>query len=169
MTSRWVPLATEPWRRAFIRRPCSPSRSFLSRAFPYEGEGPLHRYGLVVMDDFEERFLAPLDYWREDDYARQWIDGADRIASGAQSSCLVTKMHDLTSQDWLRWWALYRLDGDVVAVHERLHLPESGHVDPDYPYSAVGEYDPGSGDDLPVSEWRVSVQDFATFASDSRS
>jgi CdiI N-terminal domain len=134
-------------------------------AFPYEGSGPLHRYGIVVMDSFEERFLAPLEDWREHDYERQWVEGAARIAGGSQSSCLVTKMHEPGDKDWLRWWALYRLEGDVVAVQEHMHLPEWGLVDPKDPYSAIGEYD--NEEDDPVSEWRLTVEDFRQFASGS--
>jgi CdiI N-terminal domain len=41
-----------------------------------------------------ERFAAPLYYWDESDYEEQWRQGVERLVGGADTSCLVTWMHD---------------------------------------------------------------------------
>src|SRR3712207_6960420 len=78
----------------------------------------------------------------------------------AETSCLVTKMHAVNDQDWLRWWALYRVQGDVVAVHEQIHLPEWGPVDPADPYSAICEYEDRKSTRLNSSHANISYAVF---------
>jgi hypothetical protein len=108
--------------------------------YPLDGTGPLRRDALIVMDDFTEVFAAPIDFWNETDYERQWQEGAQRLVDGATQSCLLTRVEDPTQDPILRWWALYRRPGDSVTVREHLWLPEFGSVDLADPYSAVGEY-----------------------------
>jgi CdiI N-terminal domain len=131
-------------------------------AYAFEGSGSLTRDALIVIDEFEETFDVPLDFWSEGDYERQWLEGAERIVRGERTSCLVSWMQDPDFSPILRWWSLYRRNGPNVIVREQLCLPEFGRVDPKNPYVAVQPY----GEDALVSEWMLTVDDLSVFASD---
>jgi hypothetical protein len=132
-------------------------------AYAFEGSGSLTRDALIVIDDFEETFDVPLDFWNEGDYERQWLEGAERIVRGEPTSCLVSRMHDPDFSPILRWWSLYRRGGDAVVVREQLWLPEFGSVDPAAPCASVRPYEP----DPEVSEWSLVVEDFVIFLEGS--
>jgi CdiI N-terminal domain len=121
-----------------------------------------HRFVLTVIDDHEERLAAPLHVWTEADYEAQWREGAERLLSGAESSCLVRVMEDPTSEDQtVRFWALYRTDGEAVVVHDIAHwAPSQGPLDPGLIYKAVPRFTTNH-EGLPPLEWRIGIGDLA--------
>jgi CdiI N-terminal domain len=133
-------------------------------AFNWEGHGALHRWGFTILGRDAERFAAPLYFWDESAYERQWRDGVERLVGGADTSCLVTVMHDPMDDQTAQWWELYRL-GDTVAVHERLSVPDFGPLDPEAIYDEVGPYRPENDEGHTVSEWRLPLGDFADYAA----
>ena len=118
-------------------------------------DGDHYRYARIVLGEFEEEFRAELAEWVEEDYERQWREGAQRIVDGLTPSCLVTGLHNP------QWYALYLVDGEV-AVQEHILLGEEftspvyEHV---FPYEAPAEED----GDRRSSEWRVSVGSLRQF------
>lgn len=128
---------------------------------PASGDFSPHRWVHTVLAEAEERWEAPLHYWRESDYEAQWRDGAERIVSGAEVSCLVTISNEPNDAQILQWWELYRL-GDEVAVHEALWIAsELGPLDPAAAYDALdNKYGATTDDGTSVSEWRLPVNDF---------
>ena len=132
-------------------------------AYPYDGDGGLHRDGVIVMGDFTERFAVPLDFWAELDYERQWQEGAQRLVGGAPSSLLLTRVEDPTERDTIyRYWALYRRTGEAVTVREHLWVSKDhGRFDPLSPYASIEPYPFGPAER--VSEWDLTLDDFRTF------
>jgi hypothetical protein len=131
--------------------------------FNWEGHGALHRWGFTILGRHAERFAAPLYYWDESDYQEQWRQGVERLVGGADTSCLVTRMHDPADDQLAQWWELYRL-GDTVAVHARLWVPDFGPLDPGTIYDMVGPYRRGDEEGgQKVSEWRLPLGAFADY------
>jgi hypothetical protein len=132
-------------------------------AFNWEGHGALHRWGFTILGRHAERFAAPLYYWDESNYEKQCRQGVERLLGGADTSCLVTWMHDPVDDQLAQWWELYRL-GDTVAVHERLWVPDLGPLDPGTIYDTVEPYRRGDEEGgQKVSEWRLPLGAFADF------
>lgn len=116
-----------------------------------------HRYGQLRIGDHVETFLAPMSYWGELEYRRQWRTGLQRLSNGAASTCLVTSITDPKQSNFVRWWALYR-DGDMVILQEHIHfLDESPFFDAQNPYASVTPHVRTSDDGSTISEWSVKA------------
>jgi hypothetical protein len=126
------------------------------------GERVSSSLGLTILGRHAERFAAPLLFWNENAYEKQWKHGVERLLSGADSSCLVTWMYDSMDDQLAQWWELYRL-GDTVAVHERLWVPDFGPFDPEVIYETVPPYRRETDDDHQISEWRLPLASFAEY------
>jgi CdiI N-terminal domain len=113
---------------------------------------------MTVLGDHRDRSEAPLEFWREPDYEAQWREGVERIADGAEASCLVTVMNEPGAGRRAQFSALYRFD-EEVAVHEILWLPDRGSLDPEAIYESVPRYcadfETETAEQMPVSEWRL--------------
>ena len=131
-------------------------------ALNWEGSGPLHRWGFTILGRHAERFAAPLHFWGESAYEDQWRRGVERLVGGADTSCLVTWMHDPLDDQLAQWWELYRR-GDTVAVHERLWVPGHGPLDPEAIYETVPPYQHQTDEGHRISEWRLPLADFADY------
>ena len=135
-------------------------------AFAWEGYGDLHRWGFTILGDDAERFAAPLGYWDEDAYKAQWKQGVQRLVDGAETSCLITRMEEPGDGQVAQFWELYRLDDEIVAVHDRLWVPDFGGLQPGAVYEAVEPYRRESEDGVLLSEWRLPLSDFADYLAD---
>jgi CdiI N-terminal domain len=130
---------------------------FLPNAEARITTGLRYRDARIIMGDFEECFPVVLELWSEGDYERQWREGARRIISGAEKSCLVTTIASVETQEATEYWALY-LRGNAVVVQQFLSPP--GEVDPSDVYADVLDYDDAHG----PSEWRISCKELAAYA-----
>jgi hypothetical protein len=137
--------------------------AFLSTEPLYVGEeGWRGRWGLSVLGDFEERFVAPIEWWQPADYERQWILGARRLLAGAPSTAFTVEAGRL-------WWIAWRA-GAGVAIHQQLLLGEQ--MEPawmatadEIPYELVSERVTHTEDGDEISKWRVTfaeIHDFVT-------
>jgi hypothetical protein len=119
--------------------------------------GLRYRDARIIMGDFEECFPVVLELWSEGDYERQWREGARRIISGAEKSCLITAIATVETEEATAYWALYLRDGAVVVRH---FLSPPGKVDPSDVYADVPDYDGEPG----ASEWWLSCEELAAYA-----
>lgn len=127
-------------------------------------EPTLDRAGRLVLGDFEEQFFANMEYWRELDYERQWIEGLERILTGATTSCLITSIGRPEASGGLWWWTLYR-SGNRIHVQNAMCFYASLRepFDPSNPYAAVPPRRVATEDGDPISEWIITVGDIAQF------
>lgn len=122
------------------------------------------RTGRLVLGDFEEHFFANMEFWQEPDYERQWIEGLERILTGATISCLITSIGPPEASSGLWWWTLYR-SGNRIHVQNAMRFFASLRepFDPSNPYSAVPPRRVVTEDGDPISEWTITVGDVAQF------
>jgi CdiI N-terminal domain len=120
--------------------------------------------GSITLGEFSEQFVAPLVFWTADDYRRQWRKAAVRILSGHEHSCFVTAMRESPLDGIIFLWPAYR-EGEVVYIQHKLLIQTTviGRFDPSNLYAQVKERQTKSEDGAPISEWQVSVGDFARF------
>jgi hypothetical protein len=131
------------------------------------GVGTPHRFVQTTMGDYESRTAAPLNFWSEADYEAQWMGGAERLLSGAESSCLVKRMEDPANDDQVvEFWELHRIDADSVIVQSRAPwAPTSGGpLDPSLIYEAVFPL-ATEHEGLPPLQWRIGIVDLANWLS----
>jgi hypothetical protein len=119
--------------------------------------------GRIVLGEFEEEFLAALGPWGRSAYERHWIEAASRV---------VDLGHDRTgffTSAFQFFWIMWRR-GDDLLVHEKLLIQQTllEPFDPADPYRQIGEYARVNDDGVPVSEWRVSMDDLRAFLVRSR-
>ncbi len=102
--------------------------------------GELAARGRITLGEFSEEFVAPLVFWKVDDYRRQWREAAERILNGCERSCFVAAMRESPLDGVIFLWPAYR-DGEVVYIQHRLVLPElaKGSFDTLNPYGQVDE------------------------------
>jgi hypothetical protein len=138
---------------------------FIQNEPPYlDEDGWPGLWGQIVLGEFTERFVAPIDWWTRDDYERQWFEGARRLIDGAQESAFVQEAGRL-------WWTAWR-EGDDVHIQQRLLVDESlsrartagvGEL----PYEVVGLRATHTDDGQLLSTWIVSIADLRAFVDRS--
>jgi hypothetical protein len=122
-----------------------------------------------MLGDFEEHFFSSMEYWREPDYERQWMEGLERILTGATRSCLITSIGHPEASTGLWWWILYR-SGNRIHVQNAMcffaQLREA--FDPSNPYAAVPSRTVVTEDGDPISEWIITIGEVAQFVGSLR-
>lgn len=126
--------------------------------------GELAARGRITLGEFSEEFVAPLVFWTEKDYRRQWHEAAARILNGCARSCFVAAMRESPLDGVIFLWPAYK-DGEAVYIQNELLLPElvRGSFDPLNPYAQVDERRTMTDEGEQISEWQVSVGDIARF------
>jgi len=122
--------------------------------------------GELVVGETRRHFSLDLRFWRVVDYQRQWQAGLSRLLYGAPTSALMTSFRgDRDATHFM--WALWKESGFVyVQPHcvDAADLDE--RFDPVDPYGHVGARVPATEQSLPISEWRVELEQL--FASAMR-
>lgn len=122
------------------------------------------RSGLITIGPFQERFVAPLDYWTASDYERHWVHAISRLLDTSDRSCLVTSMHDPETANFIEWWPLYRIANTVFIQHHLLFLDALViPLNPNDLFPLVPQRRTVNEDGDPISEWQVPIEDLAGF------
>ncbi len=127
-------------------------------------------FGCIQLGGFSERFAAALDYWRRQDYERQWARALPRAVRDGQVSALITSMADPSRPGIVHWWPLYPLGSGEIAVQNHLVLLSELHeaFDPTNPYQHVRIRRVVDEDGNAISEWHVSRADVELFLAGIR-
>ena len=81
-------------------------------------DGLLSHTGEIIMGDYKETFVMPLDSWAVEDYKQQWKEGIERIKTHDRS-CLVNLIQNMDANPMVEMWVLYKV-GNVVYVGQHL-------------------------------------------------
>lgn len=102
-------------------------------------------------------FRVDLRYWHVADYERQWAAGIARLTDGAASSALMSRFVGADDSPHLMW-ALWREHRHVyIQPHGVVAADLSTRFDPHDPYEHVGARIPVTENALPLTEWRVEL------------
>lgn len=112
--------------------------------------------GEIVLNNFVERFEAPLSFWSASQYKKQWSEGLRRIIDGDSRSCLITSMYDPKKANFIVWWPMYRYPDRIVVQNQILFMNKLPELfDPSDPYRFIGEHVSIGDEGEPVSEWFI--------------
>jgi hypothetical protein len=128
--------------------------------------GETARIGVLRLGSYEERFIAHLNEWHEQDYVEHWRRALARALAG-RPAALVTDMLTPAQSTHLVWWPLWKI-GDDLAFHNQLlffemHDITGSGINVEELFGLVGEHFTNNDDGEPVSEWRVPVAEVAAF------
>jgi hypothetical protein len=131
--------------------------------------GPHEAVAHIVLGDFDELMLVPLDHWDRSTYERQWRSALDAIVDGwIDRHALLTSVYDPPTASFFGWWPMWRSGDRIVVANGMAH---TDHHDLaavlDDPGAQVPDLDdwltPADEDDPPVSRWEVHVADVIAF------
>lgn len=121
-------------------------------------------YGLITIGSFQERFIAPLHYWKTKDYENHWKIAINRIIKNEQQSCLITSMYDPQNANFIIWWPMYRLDENIHIQNNILFFNQLGKpFEINAPFSFVPNHEILTEDGEKISEWIISIKDLESF------
>jgi len=128
-----------------------------------DDEGWHHALGGLELGNESDGFAADLSVWSPREYEQQWRAGIARLATGAESSALITSYAG-ASAAFHSMWPMWRVGSDIVFT-ERLVFAEAiqGADVADAFYRAVGELRSESEDGQPIPQWRVSFAEVLAF------
>ena len=116
-------------------------------------------FGAIEIGEFKDTFHASLSYWDRESYLRQWKVALERIFNGEASTAIVSCMYNPKKANYLCWWPVYVVGGDVI-FHNQILILEQCNPPFDelsmYKYidNRVSERDEGEDK---VSEWRTTI------------
>lgn len=127
--------------------------------------GELCMRGRITIAEFSEEFLSSLTFWNPEQYRSQWVDAAKRIASGQERSAFITDMRDPQSSNYVTWWPIYVV-GRLAVFHQQiLFMDQLGQpFDLSNPYRHLSKFLSTSEDGLPISSWRIDLDEIKSFA-----
>jgi ABC-type histidine transport system ATPase subunit len=146
------------------------SIGFTEELFTDAQPGEKARIGLLRLGGYEERFIAHLNEWREQEYVEHWARALAR-ALAAKPAALVTDMWTPAHSTHLVWWPLWKV-GDDLVFHNQLfffatHSITGDRIDVEELFVFLGKHFSRNEEGNPVSEWRVPVTQVETFLTSS--
>lgn len=122
------------------------------------GSGPAQAE--ISIGDHQELAEVPLEYWRRDQYRKQWRDALQGVVSGKLSECLITAMYDPKNANFLMWWPMWRV-GDTVYVQNQILFMDK--IREGFDENKIERYIPKrmttTSEGEKISEWSVNVKD----------
>jgi hypothetical protein len=138
------------------------------------------KVGLLVLGDHKERFVVHLDTWTKGNYVDQWKRALKRVLNGEESA-LITDMHTPATSNHLVWWPMWKLGSEIVFHNQLLFFKKYKIFQDEIPqrqkrhtkvlstanveplYKLIGQREYLSEDGMPLSEWRVPVNEIREF------
>jgi hypothetical protein len=69
--------------------------------------------GEITIGDFKETFYSPINYWKKEDYEKQWHEAIERLKSYPQS-CFIVKIRDPQCSKYVLTWPIYKIGEKLV-------------------------------------------------------
>lgn len=111
--------------------------------------------GEIQIDDFKELFHSDFSFWSKLDYENHWIKASEEL-SGGNAVCFITSITDPNNSNFIRSWACYPINGDLVFQEQILFLEELNRpLNLNEPHSNTLPYESVTEDGDKISEWRV--------------
>jgi hypothetical protein len=121
-------------------------------------------YGEIRIGEFSERFEVALEYWCESDYREQWIQALKSCCIDKKKSALITSITSPKTANFVFWWLLYPLDGEIIIQNQILMLDElQVPFNLEYPSEHIPIRNTLTEDGDEVSEWSVAYSDIEDF------
>jgi hypothetical protein len=138
---------------------------FTDEPVPNVEPGEKARVGLLRLGSYEERFVSHFSVWTEPGYRDHWRDALVR-ALDKKPSALITDMWLPWQSSFITWWPMWLVGQKLVLQNHLFFFEQHGisdqHVNIEDLFKLIGlrrTHD----DDVPLSEWNVSVAEVQRF------
>ncbi|OOF01017.1 hypothetical protein BZG79_15505 [Salinivibrio sp. MA427] len=126
--------------------------------FEYEGEWVAS--GSLKVGSLTEDFHASLSYWDREKYLSQWKEALNRLLRGESRSAIVTTMYDPQTANFILWWVMYLIGGNVYVQNHVLFLDElTRPFDEQNLYSFIPDREEYTEEGELISEWVIKITD----------
>lgn len=122
----------------------------------------------IRINEFSERFVAPIEQWMLDDYNQQWKTAVTRIIKGAIKDYFMASMRDPEKSDFVSVYAMYReeervyVQNQIIICSGNEEIIRSGDLS-----SLVNDREIETDDGERISEWETSIEDLKRFVESS--
>lgn len=129
-----------------------------------EVEGDKVAIGTIKIGGFTETFHASLSYWGRENYINQWREALKRLQEGQNKSALITTMYDPKASNFIVWWLLYRVNGEVKVQNHILFLEFlKERFNEQNMYGFIPNREVRTDENEPISEWVLELSDIEAF------
>jgi len=131
--------------------------------------GLLSYEGQIIIGDFQEKFVMPLNSWNIEQYKQQWQEGIKRIKT-KPVSCLVATVQNLYTHPLIEMWILYKenntiyfqnnlLNNSIIAEDPALKGLDLANFTPETCYQYIDYHRKTHTEDgTKISEWSLPVE-----------
>jgi len=132
-----------------------------------EDSNDKYQYGIIKIDDFQEKFLSSLSFWSSDDYIKHWFCSLKNLGANSKSG-LIIDMYDPKKAEIIEWWILYKVNNLVYLQNSLLFSNKLNNV---FDLECISEYVPerqtqtSEGDW--ISEWCISISSIENFIANN--
>jgi len=120
--------------------------------------------GLIIFDETKEWFHSANSFWDRQQYQTHWMQAVKRLLDGHQKSALITDITTVSEEDYLVWWPMWNVKGQIHIQNQLLFLSELGTpFDISRYYDFVGERETVSEDGDLLSEWTTTMDALSHF------
>lgn len=120
--------------------------------------------GIIKIGDFEEQFIASLDFWSLSDYRSHWFTALKRFQQGEVTSSLITSLTDPNNTNFITWWPIYKVNKTLHFQNQILFMADL--KEPfclDNPFAHIPERETHTDIGEPISEWSVPIENVIEF------
>ena len=120
--------------------------------------------GIIKIGDFEEQFIASLDFWSLSDYRNHWFTALNRFKNGEVTSSLITSLTEPENANFITWWPIYKVKNILYFQNQILFMADLNqtfcletpflHIPERETHTDTGEF---------ISEWSVPVDNVIEF------
>jgi len=123
-------------------------------------------FASISANDLQEKIIAPINYWSEVQYQKQWADAIEKLLSGQRERVgLLTEMYDPDSAPFpVMIWSLYKVGNDICMQNYYQSLQQlSKDFNFDDIYGLIHERETVTEDGGEISEWKIDTKDLESF------
>jgi hypothetical protein len=122
--------------------------------------------GQITINDFEEEFDMPIDWWQEEDYEKQWVGGFEYLKKNGKA-CFITKIFRPTSWQCVECWIAHKIENKIriqnqAFMDRKIYKKICGNqwITLENWFNFIPLYEPILlNDEFTPSEWTVDIEE----------
>ncbi|NRA73438.1 MAG: hypothetical protein HRU36_01655 [Rickettsiales bacterium] len=113
----------------------------------------------IKIENFSEKFIAPLNIWAINKYQSQWKHAIKKIVEGHSKSYLVASMRDPFQSDFISIYCLYR-EKDRIFIQNKIIFCKDNEqaILKCNLKKLMGNRKLKTNDRVKISEWQTSIK-----------
>ena len=134
---------------------------FIEESFQYDEPVAI---GKITIGKFNEQFLSPISFWKQEDYFKNWIIQIENLNDNKGRIFLPTSMYNSVQTNFIFGWSIHIYKEVAYCQNNILFLDEiQGEFEASKVSSYVKERETVSGGGQIISEWKTDITGIANF------